>query len=266
MSIALIWGARCRGFPSRPCSCARVTAAPITPTAAVPRVHRRADSTNAFGACETIAWRSKRRTTRLCKTRSRTRPMLGSIRSLRRKLPEENYDASTAPTWCLVRSATGSEREPAPDVAPPDSPGCRRADGLVVCVRQRIDDASAFADSHRDRPGTCVCALGGQGVRQSALSERGDAAWVVLAVAALLRRLRNDGDGAGAYDAGLPPGCVQVPARADLGAGRVPALVHVGNVFHRPDPALGSRRLLGPGRGRLDGGASSGSRSVDREA
>ena len=41
-------------------------------------------------------------------------------------------------------------------------------------------------------------------------------------------------------------------------------LLHAGHVLHRPDSALGSGRLLGPGGRRVDGRPRAGDRAVGR--
>ena len=61
------WAVRSRGFRSPACSCARATAASITATGNAHRGRRRAASTTAFGEFGRDSWKSKRRTTRLCR-------------------------------------------------------------------------------------------------------------------------------------------------------------------------------------------------------
>src|SRR6516165_2260550 len=82
--------------------------------------------------------------------------------------------------------------------------------------------------------------------------------------APLLRRVGHDRVGAGTHDPGLPAWSLQVPARTDLGPGRVLAPVYTGHVLHRADSPVGPRRLLGPGRRRLDGRAGAGHWALGR--
>ena len=130
----------------------------------------------------------------------------------------------------------------------------RRADGLVVCLRQRVDDAAGDPDRHRHRAGPGLCPRGRLGLTRAccgldyqqplgwflrALHYYAGSGMVVLVLAHMTQVFLH-----GAY---------KYPRELTWIVGVVLSGLHAGDVFYRPGAALGSRRLLGAGRRRLDG-------------
>ena len=67
----------------------------------------------------------------------------------------------------------------------------------------------------------------------------------------------------GAHDAGFLARAVQISPRIDMAPRRLLAALHAWDGFHRPGAAVGSRRLLGRGCRRRDGGPRAGGRPDD---
>ena len=122
---------------------------------------------------------------------------------------------------------------------------CRAHRQLVVRLRQRHPRPLRPADRHRHLPGVRLRAVGRPGLREPGIPELRGAPRLVPARRALLGLERHGRRDDAAHDPGLPVRGLQVPARADVGRRRVPLPVHPGHGLHRPDPALGSGRLLG---------------------
>ena len=95
--IVPTWVVRSPGFPSRVCSCARVTVASITRPASAPRGRRHVGSFTASGGCAMGSWRSRRRIIRPCRTRwknRRSRRPPGSLALARLRLKRaDRWDA-----------------------------------------------------------------------------------------------------------------------------------------------------------------------------
>ncbi len=258
------------GFPSRPCSCARVTAGSITPTAAAPPVRRRAVCSIACGAsAKRSTGDSSAALSHVIRHAGETGLMHGTTKICKRKTRDQNKNERLHGNARLRRLGEWFDRR----LGLRESllpllrhPIPRSVDGpmgwwYVFGSASMTLLAVQILDGDRPRPG--LCAVGGQGVRQPALSERCRTARLVFAVAALLRRLGNGRAGPGPHDAGLSARRLQISARDDLGAGRLPAVVHAGNVFHGPGAAVGSRCVLGPGSRRVDGRTRARARAVD---
>src|SRR5262249_10435767 len=135
-STVLTWGVQYRGSKSLACLCARVMVASTTPTANAPQARRRAvfspTSTASHKIAESIIYRFRRRTIRLCRTRCNPR------RKRVNSQEAAHYEALAACPGPLVRRAFESSRNSAADDAASHPPGGGRPNGLVVRLRQRV--------------------------------------------------------------------------------------------------------------------------------
>src|SRR5262245_517303 len=110
------------------------------------RVRRRAASFAACGASQTAGWRFKLLTTRPCKTLCRMRGV--------------PHELDAACNWFLARCPLVPRHESVADVDTPGAKIGRRADGLVVRIRQRVNDDADDPDHHGDWFGARVRARG----------------------------------------------------------------------------------------------------------
>src|SRR5580704_6318716 len=116
----------------------------------------------------------------------------------------------------MARLPAEPARQPGADADASGAAPTLGSAGLVVRLRQRVDDLAPDPDPHGHRTGDGLRAIRRPGLRKPRLPQLPTAARLVSALAALLVGLGDGVHGHGPHDAGLLAWHLQVSARAEL--------------------------------------------------